>query len=442
MIVNTHTKVEASLGFTRNWDAREAGREVVKTAIKGLNQPPSFFLLFATIHYKDRGGFKQFLRGVWDVLPKNTPLIGGTVSSFINNFGCFTQGATALAVAYPNMDIAVGIGKRTKISPNAAAKKCGYMIYKRLKNSKYKNKFLINLIAGPTIPKLPLSGRLPVIKSKSLGNFIAHYLVRLFPYMGHGLGRETDILDKLSAIISDYDIVGISSTDRGEMLNNYQFFGEDVYVNSVIGLGCAIDLPISINSKIASHATDKKFRITGSCYKDQIITKIDGKPAKNRYFEVLDISEGQFIVSSPFIYKILVYFPLSFEGRKEHLTGAGAFLGDNVVISPGRIGSNNVNILSVNGKEIVDHVKNVINTFPENLPFMFVTSSVIYSYILGGRTYDIKKKMDNYLGDIPYLILGSQIENIRCKSDNPSVRIYSFNGISVNNETISSVSSN
>ena len=99
----SESKLEASIGFSRKWDAREAGREVAESAIKRLSKPPSFFLLFSTIHYKDHGGFQELLDGVWDVLPEGTPLIGGTIAGFVNNYGCYTRGATALAVSYPDM---------------------------------------------------------------------------------------------------------------------------------------------------------------------------------------------------------------------------------------------------------------------------------------------------------------------------------------------------
>ena len=38
-------QVEAKVGMSRKWDAREAGREVAETAIKDLTCPPDFFLL-------------------------------------------------------------------------------------------------------------------------------------------------------------------------------------------------------------------------------------------------------------------------------------------------------------------------------------------------------------------------------------------------------------
>jgi len=123
-------KLEAAVGMSRKWDAREAGREVARSTIEKLNQPPSFILLFSTIHYKDHGGFQELLNGVWEVLPKGTPLIGGTISSFINNYGCYARGATALAISYPKMDVAIGIGRHTKITPKRAATKCAETIKK------------------------------------------------------------------------------------------------------------------------------------------------------------------------------------------------------------------------------------------------------------------------------------------------------------------------
>ena len=75
-----------------------------------------------TIHYEKHGGFEEFIAGVWDVLPKGTPLVGGTVAGFMNNYGCYTRGCTAIAVSYPNMDVAVGIGHNTKRNPKKTKK--------------------------------------------------------------------------------------------------------------------------------------------------------------------------------------------------------------------------------------------------------------------------------------------------------------------------------
>ena len=51
------SKFEAAVGMSRKWDAREAGREVARSAIQKLRHPPNFFLLFSTIHYEKYGFF-------------------------------------------------------------------------------------------------------------------------------------------------------------------------------------------------------------------------------------------------------------------------------------------------------------------------------------------------------------------------------------------------
>ena len=81
------SKLKASVGLSRKWDAREAGREVARNTIEKLSHPPNFLLLFSTIHYEKHGGFEEFLNGVWDVLPEGTPLVGGTVAGFMNKNG-------------------------------------------------------------------------------------------------------------------------------------------------------------------------------------------------------------------------------------------------------------------------------------------------------------------------------------------------------------------
>jgi hypothetical protein len=86
---------EVGVGLSREWDPEKAGREVVKTALKNLNHDPKFFLLFCTIHFdKGENGIDRFVKAAYESLPEDTPLVGGTVAGFMNNYGCYTRGAT------------------------------------------------------------------------------------------------------------------------------------------------------------------------------------------------------------------------------------------------------------------------------------------------------------------------------------------------------------
>jgi hypothetical protein len=430
MVSYNQHNIEASIGLSRKWDAREAGREVARSAIKKLNQPPSFFLLFSTIHYKDHGGFQEFLNGVWEVLPKGTPVVGGTVAGFINNNGCYTMGATALAVSYPNIDVAIGIGKHVKRNPKNATKNCVKTLKRELKNSKFKNKFLINLISSPTIPKVPIFGRINIIKSKLVGSIITHIGVRLFSYTGGGYGKEEDVVNYLAFYLPDYYIVGGSTVDQGKMLSSYQFVGSKVYTNSVVALGCCVDLPIYLDGLIGAFETNKEFQITKTIYKDRIAAKIDNQPAKKRFFELIGFPEEIFKDLEAFYYKTGDYYPIAFDENKEDVRGIGAIYGNDIVFTH-RMPGNHARFLSISGKEIIKSIDTLIKgSNTSTYPFAMIFSSAAYSFILRERTFDIKKIMDELFGGTPYLLAFPMFENIRILGKDPSVRTYSSNMIS------------
>ena len=421
------SKLEASIGLSRKWDAREAGREVAKSAIKNLIQPPSFFLLFSTIHYKDHGGFQEFLNGVWDVLPEGTPLIGGTIAAFINNYGCYSRGATALAVSYPNMDVAVGIGKHTKRKPKNAARQCANMILDRLKNSNYKNKFLIDVISGPETPNLPIVGRINYINNRFLG-WIASYIgMKLFSILGGGPGKEEDIIQQLSLYMPNYNIFGGSSVDKGEIFKNYQFIDNEFHTNSVVAIGCSIDLSIFLDGVIGLHPTNKKFEITDTTAHGRVITKINNQPARAEIVKLLDYPEEKLEQIEHFYYTTSDYFPITFEENADRVIGMGPFLGNSIVMGH-RVGGKHANFLSITGEEITNNINKIFQNFnQDSFPFIFSYSSSIYPFMLGRKTFDIKTLLDIKIGKTPYLMVCPMVENIRIIGNEPSIRVYSTN---------------
>jgi len=431
MIDRRESKLEASIGLSRKWDAREAGREVAKSTIKDLSQPPSFFLLFSTIHYKDHGGFQEFLDGVWDVLPEGTPLIGGTVAAFINNYGCYSRGAAALAVSYPNLDIAVGIGRYSRRNPKKAAENCANMIKRGLKESKYKNKMLVNMISAGKLPKFPIVGRIQIIKSKFFGWIATYFGMKLFPLIGYGLGKEEDVIDHLVSYMSDYYIIGGSALDSGDMLENYQFIGNNVYTNSIVALGCSVDLQIFLRSMIRLHETDKSLEITSATRDGRVIKKLDNKPAKEQILKALGVREEQFKDLGPFYYRTSNYFPVTFEENKKYTTGVGGFFGDNIYLGYKTRGKKMI-LLSITGREIIDLIDNSFRDLDKNkFPFIFMYLSFILVNTLGARTYIIKSKLDEYIKEIPYLMICPVNENAGTPNEPAIARVYSFNALSL-----------
>lgn len=434
MNYNTESELEASIGLSRKWDAREAGREVAKTAIKKLNQPPSLFLLFSTIHYRENGGFQDFLDGVWDVLPMDTPLVGGTVASFINNYGCFARGAAALALSYPNMDVVVGLGKRTKLNPKNAARNCAGIIKDGLKDSNYHYKILINMISSPTVPKIPFVGRGNFIKSRFFGWLASTVGVRAFPFFGHGLGKEDDLVDELARLLPDYYVIGGSSVDSGKYFHNYQFIDRQVHTNSVVAVGCSIDLPIFLKSVLGVHETDKTFTITDTMYDDRIIKTINNKPAKEQFLKILGVTEEQFKDLEVFYSRTANYFPITFEENKNFTTGTAGFLGDNIALGYKARGKK-AQMLSITGKEILDGINKIFNTNNENrLPFAFMSTSFIFLNTLGDYSHLLKKMLDTHIKDIPYLVMFPTAENAGTPDSPAITRVYSFNAFAFQNK--------
>ena len=434
MDYNRQSELEVAIGLSRKWNAREAGREVAETAIKKLNQPPSLFLLFSTIHYRECGGFQEFLQGVWDVLPTSTPLVGGTVASFINNQGCFARGATALALSYPRMDVTIGLGKHTKLNPKSAAKSCAGIINTGLKNSKYKYKFLINMISSPTVPKIPFMGRGNFIKSNFFGWLASTVGVRSFPLFGYGLGKEDVIVDELTRLLPDFYVIGGSSVDSGKYFHNYQFVDKQVHTNSIVAVGCCIDLPIFLKSVLGVHETDKTFTITDTTYNDRIIKKINNKPAKEQFLKILGVNEKQFENLEVFYSRTANYFPITFEENKKFTIGVAGFFGNNIALGYKARGKE-ARILSITGKEIFDGIDKIFNATNENkLPFAFMSNSFIFLNTLGDYSHLLKRKLDDHIKDIPYLVTFPTAENAGTPGTPAVNRVYSFNALAFQNK--------
>ena len=430
MFTQNEVDIESSVGLSRKWDAKEAGREVTESALKKLNKPPSFFLLFSTIHYKKHGGFQKLLDGVWEVLPEGTPLVGGTIACFVNNHGCFSRGVTALAVSYPNMDVAVGVGKFARRHPKRSALQCSEMIKKGLKNSNYKFKFFINMISAGKLPNLPLIGRVQMIRSRFVGWLATYFGMKLFPLIGYGLGKEEEVVDNLSSFLPEFFIIGGSTLDSGDMLDNYQFIDNCVFTNSIVALGCSTNLPIFLRSQINLSETDKLLEIT-SCTKDgRIIKKLNNKPAKGEILNALRINPDQWSDLGPFYYRTANYFPITFEENRDYTSGIGGFFGNNIYLGY-KIRGKHLRILSMTGQDIIDLIEDSINNCGNaDLPFAFMSSSFIFLNTLGANSYIIKEKLDEQLKEKPYLMVCPVNENAGRPGEQAVARVYSFNVLS------------
>jgi len=413
-------ELKAAVGLSRKWDAREAGRELVNKTLERLEgAKPNFFLLFPTIHYANHGGFKELLNGVWDVLPKKTPLVGGTVMGFINNMGCFTRGVTGLAVSYPNMDVAVGVGHNTKRSPATAAKSCVELIKNGLKNSKYKNKFLFDMISGTEIPSMPGMGRKAVIPSDLMGKFATKMLGVSEVILQKGFGNEEEILEEMLNELDDYSIIHGSSLDVS-LAKNYQFLGDKVLTDSIVSLGVSSDL--NVNLSFASRANlTKKFKVTKISKDRRVIHEIDGKPASEKLLELVGW-KGKFPTDRQFTFGITTYFPICFiSDGKNFLRPVVGILGGSILLMS-KFESNEGYVALISGKNMIDSLDDIL-TDEMAADFGILSSCAVRLMGLGGEVFAIREKLMKYFKDKPFILVNCAGEAVR----KPNDRIYYLN---------------
>jgi hypothetical protein len=422
----TKRTVEAAIGMSRKWDAREAGREVAETAIKNLIRPPDFFLLFSTIHYEKYGGFQEFLNGVWDVLPKDTPLIGGTITGFINNYGCFSRGATALAVSYPLMDVAVGIGKNTKRNPHRAAKQSTEMIRNRLKESPYVNKFLFNFISGPVMPSIPGVGQKKYIRSGFVSNFALQALSLSQALVQKGLGREDEIFEETVQQLPEYQMILGTSMDDYKGIRNYQFYNDKLLTNTMVNLGVATDIDLHVRTTHGMKKTNLHFTITKLGAKNHVIHKINGKPAVPELLRLLQWPEG-FLTEETMSHTIL-YYPISLQRRGREVPIVMPVIMKDSILVPCIIDDGDVSILTVSGKDLIDAVQKNLHFFDNIQPeFGLFSACMTILQTLGHKTAILHKELCRYFKEKSFLLFYSAGEGTYSPTTDITYANMSFN---------------
>ena len=396
-------QIEVGLGLTKKWDAREAGREVAETAIQKLKNPPDFFLLFSTIHYEKHGGFQEFLDGVWEVLPKGIPLVGGTVVGFMNNYGVYVHGASAMAVSYPNMDIAIGYGKNTKRNPKKAARQSAEMIKKGFATTKYKNRFLLSLVSGPEVPSMPGVGRKKIIKSGIASKFAMQALGISQTLFQKGIGREDEVFEELAKELPDYNMILGTAVDDYKGISNYLFYDNKILTNSVINLGFSTNLNLDVCTTHGMKETNITFDITKLSKNKHIIHEINNKPAVPELYKLLHWPEG-FLNEKTMLSKIL-YYPLSLKRYHREVPGVMLFIFKDSIVTPCMIDKGKVSILRVSGKNLVDAMKENLAHFNNYKPeFGLCSACLTIQQTLGYKVKMIKQDVSEFFKEKPFLI--------------------------------------
>lgn len=422
----SESEIEASIGLSREWDARTAGREVARSALEKLSSDPNFLLLFSTIHYDAHGGFQEFLDGVWDTLPEKTLVIGGTVAGFLNNKGCFTRGATALAVSASNMDVFLGVGKDTKRNPKKAAKESYEMLKKQFDASVYKNRFLLNFISGAEVMEIPGQGYKKVIDPKFTSKFLMKSLGFSQYVLQKGYGREDEIFEEMVQLLPECNMILGTSFDDYKGLKNFQFYNNSVLTNSLVNLGISTDFEIDVCTTHGMKRTDITMEITKVSDDGHIIHEINHKPALEELYRVLNWPPG-FLNEKTMIHTIL-YYPISLKRHDKEVPAVLTLIIGKSIMVPCMVDEGKVSILTISGRDMINSIKENLSAFDAYVPDFGISSTCItLLQTLGYKIYMIQDILKNYFKEKPFIMFFSAGEGTYSPSRKITYSNMSFN---------------
>ncbi len=391
--------------MSRKWDAREAGREVARSAIEKLSRPPSFFLLFSTIHYEKHGGFQELLNGVWDVLPAGTPLIGGTVTGFMNNFGCYAQGCTAFSVSSNKVEVSIGYGKNTKRNPKKAAKQSASMIKESQNKKSYHSNFLLNLVSASELPNIPPFNKKKIIKS----GISTRLILKIFGFSQYvlqkGAGRDDEVLEEMTIQLPEHSMLSGGTIDEEATLRNYQFYNTKVLKNSIVSLGINTDLCFDVQTTHNMKKTGIDFTITKASKDGRIIHEINGKPALTEFLNLLGWPRD-FLTEERW-FKTNFYFPLGFHvSSQDDEFGPrviGPILGETLTTTI-RSKDPSASILTIDGRNLLNTIDKNLICFPNPPEFGLFSSCTTRLETMGDKIYEAHNRLVRYFGTKPFLV--------------------------------------
>jgi hypothetical protein len=385
---------EIGIGTSQNWDPEKAAEEAVNIAMEKLTNQPTFVMLYSTICYEKNNGFQKILNIIYNKIPAKTPLIGGTVTGFINNSGCYTRGITILTCYSDEIEIMTSFGNNTKRNP----KKATLDALNQLNLNNSKNELIFSIISGGKIPFIPFFKQGRVIPSKILGKLTC----MLFPYFGlfkKGVAKEDEILDTIISNFPEINLFSISTMDDEKMEHNYQFFGTKVISDCIIMLKIVSKFNIKL---LTEHGLIpiKTATITKIGKENQIIYSINNNSARLEFLNIMDWPK-EYLTEK--IYDKVFFYPLAFKKNNFYYPFIpGLFLGDSIIATY-KIPTEEVYIMASSGKQLLNAVETNLSKI--NPRFVLMSECGLRLQALGKKVFQEKALLDVKFKNFPYLSL-------------------------------------
>ena len=393
----------------------EAGYEVAKKIMDEHGKKPDFVLLFATSHYNYFGGYKELLRGVWDILPDKTLLIGGEIAGFMNHEDVFAKGVTCLALSNPNMNVSYGTGENIKRNPTGAARKCANMIKKNLSN-KFENKILITLATPANEMNIPGIENVMNFESTALANLLLPLSSIAQKVFQKGLGTDQEVIEEFSNFFPDFGLINIAMINSQTLAMNHQFLNKKVLRETFIAIAIESNLNYHLSYENASILTDKKFKITKLTKDKHIIKEINHKPAFTELKKIMDWSPDNELIEDRWFITTFKN-PLAYEYKdKIHLRCIGMKMGEYIGFM-NKVENTEITMATMSRNKMVEVVDDILNI--EKPKFGFFASCVVRQAFLGIKAFEVHQKIKNYFKNEPFLLVYSGGESIKHPNQDP-----------------------
>jgi hypothetical protein len=387
---------EIGIGTSQSLDPEKAALEASSEALQNLTHQPTFTFLFSTIHHEKNNGFQKMLNIIYTKIQKNTPLIGGTVTGFMNKSGCYTLGITFLAIYSDELDSEVGIGLNTKRNPINATK--DFLKKIALTNYKFKNKLLFLITAGPSYPIIPGMGKLKIVKNRVLSFLLPSVIKFSTLVLQKGLGREQEIAEEIRKELPDFSVFGGSTNDDNNYTRNYQFYFDKVYENTVSGIAISSNLNFKMYGANGLFGTGVKGKINKKGIWDYLVKDFDGQNAQKKY---LDANGWDPTILDELIHRKTIYYPIGiyFDDNTLHPYPVPIFTGKEIILG-GTARGTNYEFLTTTGKKMIDCIDPLLEKI--NSPKLLLgISCAVRLETLGKNIYltrdKLLKKTDNFL---------------------------------------------
>lgn len=267
--------IQAGVGQSKNADSFKAGADAINQALGELKaQKPDLIIAFASVAFDQ----KQILDGIHSIAP-GVPLAGCSSSGEITTQqGPASQSVAVMAFKSEDVKFTIGIGRNIKADSRKAGKDAAQDVVKKTKD---KISVFIMLPDGLT---------------------------------GNGAEIVRGVQDVLG---SKFPIMGGSAGDDFKFEKTFQYYNDQVFSDSVVGIGLAGKISFGVGVKHGWEPIGLPMKVTKSS--GAVLQELDNKPALNIYQDYFGKKADE-LIREP-LAKMAYTYPLgmSIKGSEELL---------------------------------------------------------------------------------------------------------------------------